>query len=43
MVAKIESAWGPLMRHLGYELSTKVAAGAPEYASLGVAHGARNL
>jgi hypothetical protein len=43
MVAKIESAWGPLMRHLGYELSTKTASQAPEYASLGVAHGARNL
>jgi len=43
MVAKIESAWGPLMRHLGYELSTKTASEAPEYASLGVAHGARNV
>ncbi len=43
MVAKIESAWGPLMCHLGYELSTKVDAGAREYASLGVASSGRSV
>jgi hypothetical protein len=40
MVAKIEAAWGPLMRHLGYELSTRSASDAREYASLGVASSA---
>jgi hypothetical protein len=40
MVAKIEAAWGPLMQHLGYELSTRSASDAREYASLGVANSA---
>ena len=26
LVAQIESAWGPLMRHLGYELTTQPGA-----------------
>jgi len=36
MVAKIETAWGPLMQHLGYELSSHSTSGVGEYASLGV-------
>lgn len=35
MVEKIEAAWGPVMRHLGYELATQVPSEAREYASLG--------
>ena len=40
MVAKIEAAWGPLMQHLGYELSTQSSAEGREYAYLGVANSA---
>ncbi len=40
MVAKIEAAWGPLMQHLGYELTTQAPSEAREYASLGVANSA---
>lgn len=36
MVEKIEAAWGPLMRHLGYELATQALSEALDYASLGV-------
>lgn len=36
MVEKIEGAWGPLMRHLGYELTTPAAVNAPDYAGLGI-------
>ncbi|MGO8793594.1 MAG: sulfotransferase domain-containing protein [Candidatus Sulfotelmatobacter sp.] len=34
--AKIEAAWGPLMRHLGYELSSPVGEEARAYESLGI-------
>ena len=43
MVAKIEAAWGPLMQHLGYELSTQPAPDAREYAYMGAANSGRNL
>jgi hypothetical protein len=36
MVEKIEAAWGPLMRHLGYELSTQGAAEARDGESQGI-------
>jgi hypothetical protein len=36
MVEKIEAAWGPLMRHLGYELSTHAAAEARDGESQGI-------
>jgi hypothetical protein len=36
MAAKIEAAWGPLMRHLGYELSLPVSPQARDYESLGI-------
>jgi hypothetical protein len=36
MVAKIEAAWGPLMRRLGYELSAGVRSEARDYESLGI-------
>jgi hypothetical protein len=36
MVARIEAAWGPLMRHLGYELSSQVRSEARDYESLGI-------
>jgi hypothetical protein len=35
-VAKIEAAWGPLMRHLRYELSSQSASEARDYESLGI-------
>jgi hypothetical protein len=37
-VARLESAWGPLMHHLGYELATQSASDVGEYASLGTAN-----
>jgi hypothetical protein len=36
VVAKIEAAWGPLMRHLGYELSSQVGSEARDYQALGI-------
>jgi hypothetical protein len=36
MVAKMEAAWGPLMRHLGYELSSPVGSEARNYDPLGM-------
>jgi len=36
MVGKIEAAWGPLMRHLGYKLVTQVPSEARDYSSLGI-------
>jgi hypothetical protein len=36
MVAKIEAAWGPLMQHLGYELSTLSPGEVKENESLGI-------
>jgi hypothetical protein len=36
MVAKIEAAWGPLMRHLGYELSSPSSSVAKDVESLGI-------
>jgi len=36
MVEKIEAAWRPLMRHLGYELTTRAPSEARDYASLGI-------
>jgi len=41
MVEKIEVAWGPLMRHLGYELATDAPSEARDYASLGIELGQR--
>ena len=35
MVDKIEAAWGPIMRALGYELSTRAASEAREHELLG--------
>jgi hypothetical protein len=43
MVARIEEAWGPLMRHLGYELSSQSASEAREYESLGILSSSRDL
>jgi hypothetical protein len=39
MVEKIETAWGPLMRHLGYELSSQSSSAAGVYESLGILSG----
>src|SRR5208337_1583938 len=39
MVAKIEDAWGPLMRHLGYELSSQSPAEARDGEFLGILSG----
>jgi hypothetical protein len=39
MVGKIEAAWGPLMRHLGYELSSQSPSEARDYESLGILSG----
>jgi len=36
MVEKIEATWGPLMRHLGYEMATQVPSEARDYAALGI-------
>jgi hypothetical protein len=41
MAARIEEAWGPLMRHLGYELSSQSASEAREYE--GMLSSSRNL
>jgi hypothetical protein len=41
MVARIESAWGPLMKHLGYELTTQDLADARAEEAVGIL--ARNL
>jgi hypothetical protein len=41
LVEKIEAAWGPIMRHLGYELSTHVPSEARDYESLGISLEAR--
>ena len=35
--ARLETAWGPLMHHLGYELTTRTPREVGEYASLGSA------
>jgi len=44
MVAKIEAAWGPLMRHLRYELSSPSPSEARDHESLGIlSSSARNL
>ncbi len=45
MVTKVEAAWGPLMRHLGYELTNEPPADSREYQeSLGLLSGSvRNL
>jgi hypothetical protein len=37
-VARLESAWGPLMHHLGYELATQSPSEVGDYGSLGVAN-----
>ena len=37
-VARIESAWGPLMQHLGYEVVTQSPSDIGEYAALGAAN-----
>ncbi|MFZ0685805.1 MAG: sulfotransferase domain-containing protein [Terriglobales bacterium] len=42
MVAKIEAAWGPLMQHLGYELSTQPPAETRDFETLAMLSG-RNL
>jgi hypothetical protein len=39
MVARIEAAWGPLMRHLGYALSTQAPSEARDLERLGVLSG----
>ena len=36
MVESIEAAWGPLMQHLGYELSSHLPSKARNYESLGI-------
>jgi hypothetical protein len=36
MAARIEAAWGPLMQHLGYELSTQSPSEARDFDSLGI-------
>jgi hypothetical protein len=36
MVEKIEAAWGPLMRHLGYELSSPSPSQVRDYESVGI-------
>ncbi|MGA7402964.1 MAG: sulfotransferase domain-containing protein [Candidatus Sulfotelmatobacter sp.] len=36
MVEKIEAAWGPLMRHLGYELTSQAPSDPRDYRSLGI-------
>jgi hypothetical protein len=36
MVEKIEAAWGQLMRHLGYELTSQSPAEARDFESLGI-------
>jgi hypothetical protein len=36
MAARIEAAWGPLMQHLGYELSSQAPSEARDYHSLGI-------
>ncbi|MFY9845674.1 MAG: sulfotransferase domain-containing protein [Terriglobales bacterium] len=43
MVARIEEAWGPLMRHLGYELSLPSSSPTPERDSEALGILARNL
>ncbi|MGA9354103.1 MAG: sulfotransferase domain-containing protein [Terriglobales bacterium] len=37
-VARLESAWGPLMHHLGYEVVTQSPSDIGEYAALGAAN-----
>ena len=39
-VERIETAWGPLMRYLGYELSTKPVAESRDFEPLGILSGA---
>jgi hypothetical protein len=39
MAEKIEAAWGPLMRHLGYELSSPSPSAVPDYERLGILSG----
>ncbi len=36
MAEKIEAAWGPLMRYLGYELTSQSPSGAGDYEALGI-------
>jgi hypothetical protein len=36
MVGRIEAAWGPLIRHLGYELTSQSLSEARDYESLGI-------
>jgi hypothetical protein len=42
LVAKLEAAWAPVMRHLGYELATQSNPDASQYASLGILSGVRS-
>lgn len=42
MVEKIEAAWGPIMRHLGYELATQAPSEARDHAGLGMFSRARD-
>jgi len=41
MVEKIEAAWGPLMRHLGYELNSQSPPEARDYEALGILNSPR--
>ncbi|MGA7633149.1 MAG: sulfotransferase domain-containing protein [Terriglobales bacterium] len=41
MVARIETAWGPLMQRLGYELSTQAPKEARDYEAQGILSGRR--
>jgi Sulfotransferase domain len=43
MAVRIEEAWGPLMRHLGYELSSQSALEARDFESQGILSSSRNL
>jgi hypothetical protein len=43
MAARIEEAWGPLMRHLGYELSSQSGSEARDCEALGMLSSSRNL
>jgi hypothetical protein len=42
MVAKLETAWAPIMRHLGYELATQANSDSSQYSSLGILSSVRN-
>jgi len=36
LAARVEAAWGPLMRHLGYELSSQASSQSRDYEPLGI-------